>query len=85
MNRQEFIEKLVLLYEDFTEKNIKARKEAYEIVLPDILPYKKTYEQLWIDLIKSHDSLKFAPSPAFLLKLINGDSITQMQEMYEYV
>lgn len=85
MNKIEFIEKLTKLYDDFTEKNTKNRIEAYLLVLPDTLPYKKTYEQLWIDLIKSHDSLKFAPSPAFLLKLINGDSITQMQEMYEYV
>lgn len=85
MNRNDFIEKLIDFYDDFTEKNTKNRIEAYLIVLPKELPYKKTYDNLWIDLIKSYDSMKFAPSPAFLLKLINGDSITQMQGMYEYV
>ena len=85
MNRNEFIEKLLNFYEDFTEKNTKNRVEAYLLVLPKELPSGFTYEQLWIKLIRSYDSLKFAPSPAFLLNLIEGDSVTQMQRMYENV
>lgn len=66
MNRKEFIEKLVLLYEDFTEKNIKARKEAYEIVLSNNLNFDKIYKTL----LEQYESFKFAPSPAYISKLI---------------
>jgi hypothetical protein len=66
MNREEFIEKLVLLYEDFNEKNIKARKEAYEIVLSNELNFDKIYKTL----LEQYESFKFAPSPAYINKLI---------------
>ena len=66
MNRKEFIEKLVVLYEDFTEKNIKARKEAYELIIDE----KVNFDRLWQELLKNYDSLRFAPSPAYLNKII---------------
>lgn len=66
MNRKEFIEKLVVLYEDFTEKNIKARKEAYEATIDE----KVNFDRLWQELLKKYDSLRFAPSPAYLNKII---------------
>lgn len=66
MDKKEFIKKMSELYEDFNEKNIKARTEAYLIVLNDEIDYDK----LWKDLIMSYESFKYAPTPAHLLKLI---------------
>lgn len=66
MNRQEFIEKLVITYEDFTEKNIKARQEAYNIALDETLNFEKIFEYI----LKEYDSFKFAPTPAYILKII---------------
>lgn len=66
MNRQEFIEKLVITYEDFNEKNLKARQEAYCIALEDGLDYEKIFKYL----LKEHESFKFAPTPAYILKVI---------------
>lgn len=77
MNRKEFIEKLVLLYEDFTEKNIKARKEAYELVLNENLDFEKIYKKL----LEQYESFKFAPTPAIILKIYNSNQ----QGIYEYV
>lgn len=82
VNRKEFIKKLVVLYEDFTEKNIKARKEAYELVLEE----KMEYGELYIKLLKKYESFKFAPTPATILKIMNeNDYVENMQRMYEYV
>ena len=82
MNRKEFIEKLVILYEDFTEKNLKPRKEAYELVLDEKIDYNNTYKKL----LKNYDSFKFAPTPAIILKIMNeNDYVENMQRMYKYV
>lgn len=70
MNRNEFIEKLVNTYEDFTEKNTEPRIEAYLVVLPEKLPHKNNYENLWAKLLKNYDNLRYAPSPAYICKLI---------------
>lgn len=82
MNRKEFIEKLVILYEDFTEKNIKARKEAYELVLDEKIDYDNVYKKL----LKSYESFKFAPTPAIILKTINKDETNiQMQKEINFI
>ena len=75
MNRNEFIEKLGRTYDDFTEKNTLPRTEAYCIVLPEKLPYGNSYDDLWEELMKNYDSLKFAPSPAYILKLANSETL----------
>lgn len=82
MNRKEFIEKLVILYEDFTEKNLRPRKEAYELVLEEKIDYNEVYKKL----LKNYESFKFAPTPATILKIINeNDYVENMQRLYEYV
>lgn len=81
MNRKEFIEKLVILYEDFTEQNLKPRKEAYELVLDEKIDYNIVFKKL----LKNYESFKFAPTPATILKIINeNDYVENMQRMYEY-
>lgn len=66
MNKNEFLQKLVDLYEDFTEENTKTRIEAYLVVLSENINYNK----LWQILIKNYDNFRYAPSPAYINKLI---------------
>lgn len=70
MTRDEFLEKLIELYEDFTEKNTKQRIEAYKIVLDKNI----NYDELLKYTLENHDSFKYAPTTAFLaqsIKIIN--------------
>lgn len=74
MNKQDFFNKLIELYEDFNEHNIKSRLEAYNLILQDkvIIDFNKLY----IDLLKEHNTFKYAPSPALIHKVcINSSSI----------
>ena len=66
MNREEFIKKLVLTYEDFTETNIKPRQEAYIIALDENLDYDKIFKFL----VKEYESFRYAPTPAYILKVV---------------
>lgn len=66
MNKNDFIRKLISIYEDFTEKNIKSRTEAYCLALDDDLDFEKIFKYL----LKEHESFRFAPTPAFILKVI---------------
>ena len=77
MNRQEFIEKLVLLYEDFTEENIEVRKEAYELVLDEELDYSIVFKKL----LENYESFRFAPPPATIFKIYENkyDAETERQ------
>ena len=66
MNRKEFFEKLIDLYEDFTEKNIKPRTRAYCAVLDENIDYDLLYKFM----LQEHNSFRIAPSPAFLFGLL---------------
>lgn len=66
MNRNEFIQKLIETYDDFTEKNTKTRIEAYCNALNDDLNYEKIFQTL----LQEYESFRFAPSPAYILKVI---------------
>lgn len=65
MNKQEFYDKLINLYDDFNDKNIEPRFEAYNTVLGEY----NNFDKLYLDLLKEHSTLKYAPSPALLYKL----------------
>ena len=69
MNREEFIEELVNLYDDFTEKNIKNRQRAYMTVLPETLE-GGTYDDIFKKLLENYESFCYAPTPAYLVKLL---------------
>lgn len=69
MNRDEFFKFLIETYDDFTEKNTKARLKAYKLVLDeginfDIL-HKKTLE--------NYQSFRYAPTPAQLLNILRDN------------
>lgn len=66
MNKKDFIKKLLEIYEDFTERNTKARTEAYMIALDHDLDFDKIYKML----IKEYQSFKFAPTPAYIINVI---------------
>ena len=82
MNRKKFIEKLVILYEDFTEKNLKPRKEAYEFVLDEKIDYDNVYKKL----LKNYESFKFAPTPATILRILNEtNNDVKLQKESEFI
>lgn len=62
MNRDEFLQFLIETYDDFTEINTKPRLRAYKHILDENI----NYDELYTYTLKHHESLKFAPSPAFL-------------------
>jgi len=65
MNKKEFVKKLIETYEDFTEKNIQPRTEAYCIALDDDLNFEKIFKYL----LQEYENFKFAPTPAYILKV----------------
>lgn len=70
MNKKQFIFKLTELYDDFTEKNTKQRIEAYNLILPETLHENKTYDYVFEKLLATYDNFKYAPTPAYIVKLL---------------
>lgn len=62
MNKEQFILELISIYDDFTEKNTQARVKAYNVVLSNDIDFDNLLEYT----LKHHESLRYAPSPAFL-------------------
>ena len=82
MNKKEFLTVLSETYDDFTEKNMLARFKVYNMVLSEIEKNCKRYNkevnygELFEEIVKNYDGLRYAPSPAYILKLAknsNGD------------
>lgn len=80
MNRDEFLKKLIEIYEDFTEKNIATRIEAYCAVLDENIDYDLMYKFMLLE----HNSFKYAPTPAFLYGLLSKIEEYKRIEKGEY-
>lgn len=79
MDKQMFLDELVNLYEDFTEKNITARLKAYNLVLIGEIDYARLYKKL----IQTYKSLSFAPSPAVIFEIIEDFRREKERENYQ--
>ena len=82
MDKREFLKALSETYDDFTEKNMLARFKVYNMVILEIEKNLKKYDKqvdydkLFEEIIKNYDGLRYAPSPAYILKLaknMNGE------------
>ena len=75
MDKKEFLKSLSETYDDFTEKNLTARFKVYNMILVEIEKYfikqnkEVNYDELFEELIKSYEGLRYAPSPAYIFKL----------------
>lgn len=69
MNKDEFLVKIIDLYDDFNDKNTGNRIHAYNSVLKGDIDYQKLYD----DLMQTYESFNCAPSPAHLYKLIEKE------------
>ena len=79
MDKQMFLDELVNLYEDFTEKNITPRLKAYNLVLVGNIDYSRLYKKL----IQTYKSFSFAPSPAVILKIEEDKRREKERENYQ--
>lgn len=79
MDKQMFLDELVNLYEDFTEKNITPRLKAYNLVLVGNIDYSRLYKKL----IQTYKSLSFAPSPAVIFEIVEDFRREKERENYQ--
>lgn len=78
MNKQEFICKLVSLYDDFTDKNIKPRTEAYDLGLSENL----NFDDLFKKVIENYPSFKIAPTVAQILEIKNKKTFNMNRDFF---
>lgn len=74
-----FLDELVNLYEDFTEKNITPRLKAYNLVLVGNIDYSRLYKKL----IQTYKSFSFAPSPAVIFEIVEDFRREKERENYQ--
>ena len=79
MNKQTFLDELVNLYEDFTEKNITPRLKAYNLELVGNIDYSRLYKKL----IQTYKSFSFAPSPAVIFEIVEDFRREKERENYQ--
>lgn len=79
MDKQMFLDELVNLYEDFTEKNITPRLKAYNLVLVGNIDYSRLYKKL----IQTYKSFSFAPSPAVIFEIVEDFRREKDRENYQ--
>ena len=79
MDKQMFLDELVNLYEDFTEKNITPRLKAYNLVLEGNIDYSRLYKKL----IQTYKSFSFAPSPAVIFEIVEDFRREKERENYQ--
>ena len=79
MDKQMFLDELVNLYEDFTEKNITPRLKAYNLVLVGNIDYARLYKKL----IQTYKSFSFAPSPAVIFEIVEDFRREKERENYQ--
>ena len=79
MDKQMFLDELVNLYEDFTEKNITPRLKAYNLVLVGNIDYSRLYKKL----IQTYKSFSFAPSPAVIFEIVEDLRREKERENYQ--
>ena len=79
MDKQMFLDELVNLYEDFTEKNITPRLKAYNLVLVGNIDYSRLYKKL----IQTYKSFSFAPSPAVIFEIVEDFKREKERENYQ--